>query len=297
MAQYGTILIANIPYDVSTRVSNSVITLTEANNPGADVAALTTYQLYQDTYTLPAGFQNCNEMINFSNMTHTQYVDPAGWLELHRILRVPGTPRSWTVQPSPKFQGVLCAKFFPPPDQAYRYDFVFRKRPRNLVISLYNSGTATCTSASTTVTGTGTWTSAMVGSVIRFSSSTRDAVTGLSGENPYILERVITAFTSATNITIDAVPGMDLTGVKYSISDPVDIEAGAMLTYLQRECEKQMRAIKRMPSTPAEEMMYQQAMVQAWGADDRARERKASGDYPWTGYNLRDVQIGSNIGG
>jgi len=294
-AASGTILISNIPYEVSTRVSGSIITLTAANNPGADVASGTTYTLYQDTYSLPGNFRHCDEMINFSNLAHVRYVDPAQWLEMHRVLRATGLPRVWTVQPSHKYQGILAAKFFPPPDAIYRFDFMYQKRPRNLNVSLYDLGTVSTTDGSTTISGDGSyWTSAMVGAVIRISSSTTDPVTGVEGENPYVIERVITDVASTTSLTVDADPDQTLSDVTYSISDPVDIEAGAMLTYLLRECEKQMRLIKRLQPTPTEEIEHTNAKVVAWAADNRARERMFQGDGVYAPYRLADVPLGSN---
>jgi hypothetical protein len=55
-AASGKIKISGLKYDVNTRVSDSIITLTSSSNPGADVAASTAYTLTQEDYTLPDAF-------------------------------------------------------------------------------------------------------------------------------------------------------------------------------------------------------------------------------------------------
>lgn len=294
-AALGTILINNVPYDVATRTSATVLTLGAAN-PGADVTAGASYTIYQDAYQFPVDFLNTDEMVNFSNPMIMSYLGEAGWLALHRVMRTAAVPTSWCIFPSHKSHGILEMRVYPFPDTAYRLDFIYQRRPRPLTIDSYDVGSASITVlGSATLTGTGTsWNDCMVGSVLRLSSSRTEAVTGAAGDNPPVLERVITAVASATSLTLDAVADTTYTNVKYSISDPVDIEQGAMLTYLLRECEYQARAIKRMDTTAEEQRRYTLAQHQAWEADNRSRERKAEGQSNWYPMRLRDMPLGAN---
>lgn len=275
-AASGVVLLNQQPYDVASRTSGSEIILSVNNNPGADIAAGTAYTLYQDVYPVAGDVARIGTLTNLSGNLGCFYQDPDGWLSMHRVVRGPGLPTSYTIMPSPKFFGLLAFHFYPPPASVYRFSYIYQRKPRDLSIDLYNTGTVTAASASTTLTGSGTnWTSNMVGSVIRLGSGNTDddVPTDPSGSNPAVVERTITAWASATAVTIDAVPGQDLTTVRYTISDPVDIEEGAMLTYTFRECERQLRIIKRLQSNNDEEKQHAEARMLAWEADSRTFER------------------------
>ncbi len=51
-AAAGYVVIANVPYEIDKRISNSIVTLMPLSNPGADVAS-TTYTIFRDTYQMP----------------------------------------------------------------------------------------------------------------------------------------------------------------------------------------------------------------------------------------------------
>lgn len=280
-AASGTLLISGVRYEVSSRLSSTTLQLSVNSNPGEDVAAGTEYDLYKDTYTLPGDFITCGEMVNVSNPSSLAYTDPSEWNKKFRIVQGPSTPHYWTITNDPRYFGVLAIRFYPPPDDDYQIDFMYHRRPRDLLVELYDTGTVSTTNGSTTLTGTGTtFTSSMVGCVIRFSTNSTDAPTGPTGDNPATLERVITSYTSATSLTLDSDPGVSLSGVKYTISDPVDLQEGALLTYLLRECERQLRIVKRMEPTAYEEQLYQQAKIAAMEADPRSTELRHQSP-PW----------------
>src|SRR5579863_7298239 len=148
----------------------------------------------------------------------------------------------------------MSVRFFPPPDNTYFMDFIYKRRPRQLSVVLVSAGTASTTSGSTTVTGTGTsWDSTMVGCSIRFSAQGNNVVpTGPSGENPFFLERTVLSVTSTTSLTVDQDPAYTGTNLAYAISDPIDVEEGAHLNLLLRLCEKQLRMARRIKATPEE---------------------------------------------
>lgn len=292
-AALGTILIDGLTYDVASRTSASVIVLSVNNNPGANVAALTAYTLFQDTYQLPADFVSLQDMVNTSNASRIHFVPAKDWGNIHRQVRNPGQPTRYTIMPSPKYHGVLVARFHQPPSAVLRLDFSYRRTPRPLIWENYHTGTVTLTSASTTVTGTGTsWTSAMIGAVIRFSTDATNLPTapvGGPGGEPAILERLVTDVASTTSLTIDAVPGQNLTGVLYTISDPCDLEQGAMLNYFLRECERQMRIQCRLATGPEEAQALQTSAMSAFERDARSTEATWQGSGPGYGIDVRDM--------
>ena len=249
----GVIQIANVPYDVASRDSGTQLTLATALSPDANIAAGTTYVLWQDTFTLPADFVATDEMIHLNNFLPLTYQHPTKWLVLHRIVRGPATPRLFTIMADPKYFGLFCARVYPPPDNVYVFDYIYQRRPRQLTLENYNTGTVSITSGSTSLAGSGTtWTSSMVGSVLRVSSSSEEP-TGPAEENPASVERTITGFTGTGSMTLDGDPGLTLSGKKYTISDVIDIEEGSMSNFMLRACERQARMVKRLKSTADEE--------------------------------------------
>ena len=74
--------------------SSTIITLSVNSNPGADVAAGTTYPLYRDTYPMPVAFQTADDLIIANQSAMLQYVHPAQWLGHQRSRSGPLGPRT-----------------------------------------------------------------------------------------------------------------------------------------------------------------------------------------------------------
>lgn len=293
----GVVVLNNIPYNVDSNPTSTTVVLSPLTNPGADIAAGSAYTVYQDSYTLPIDFTQCDEIMNINYGLRLTFEHPASWLTFQRIYRGPATPRLYCITGSPSLFGAMSVRFFPPPDNTYFMDFIYKRRPRPLSVALVSSGTVSTTSGSLTVTGSGTsWDSSLAGSIIRFSQAGNNVVpTGMSGENPLYLERTVLSVETATSLTLDVDPGYTASGLYYAISDPVDIEEGAMLNFMLRMCEKQLRVSRRIKSTPEEIADYAAAKMEAMEADSRSSMRQAvgAGGYP---RRLRDFPSGPDGG-
>jgi len=196
-------------------------------------------------------------------------------------------PHMYALKGDPNRFESLSIKLHPVPDDDYKLKFGYNRKPRPMRTDYYAVGTVNLSTSSTTVTGTGTtWHSGMVGSVIRFSNDGTNVPTGLSGASPFWLERVIVGYGSETSITIDEIPGQTLTNVRYSISDPLDVESGAMLTYFLREIERQIRIVRRMKPLADENENYRLTLLNALEADSRIHNSR------WPQYN---VGIGTRL--
>lgn len=273
-ATFGCLRIGLNVYEIAEIKSSTVATLTSALNPGADIAALTTYTLYRDTYPMPIDFLSADQVHDLSRSTTLTKMHPSEWLDSQRCWSNLSAPNFWTYMADPNYFGAIAMKLSPPPDQAYPLDYIYRRLPRQLNVSEYSVGRATCSTATTTVTGIGTaWSSKHVGSVIRFSDVASEKPTGIAGAWPFTVERIVVSVTNATTIVIDTFPNESLANVAYSISDPVDIEHGAMYSYFLRECERQLRIIRRIAANGDEERQHQQAFILACEADNRSFER------------------------
>lgn len=269
-ATYGVVVISNVAYQVATRESSTVITLSPNSNPGADVAAGTTYTIYRDTYPMPSDFLASDQMTEASNNLYPVYVHPSHWLEMQRKSKSPAQPSTYTYTSDPNYFGTMAMRLHPPPDNIYHYDFIYQRRPRPLIYDEVSAGTVAVTSAAFSVTGTSTaFVSDHVGSVIRISDDGTNPPESLEWQNPYDQERVITAYTSATSLTVDTAWDTTRSAVRYIISDPVDIEEGAMMNAFLRCCERQVAISKSLKTKGQADADYDRALILAREADSR----------------------------
>lgn len=280
-AASGSLRIGTVTYDVATRVSDTVLTLDSVLTPATDLDAGTSYTLYQDTYTMPADFVAADQGFADISWGGMDYVHPSKWLQVTRYYySASNTPRFYTFTGDPRNPGRICLRLFPFPDSSRTVDFVYQRRPRVINIISYTTGTATVASGTTpsTVTGTSTvWTANMAGSILRLSADQANLPTGLEGATPYADERTIGVFTSATEVTVDVPLAADYTAVKYRISDPIDVEDGAMLNAFVRCCEKHLATQRTMKNLPLAEKAYLTALVQAREADSRSFATRVAG--------------------
>lgn len=276
----GTIAISNVTYEVFRRVSDTIVQADSIVTPVADIASGTSYTLYQDTYTMPADFVASDRFYAEISWGGMEYVQPNQWLAVTRYYRSSSnTPRYYTFMGSPRESGLFCMRIFPYPDSAATLDGIYLRRPRQIKMDQYSTGTATSSAGSTTVTGSGTaWTSAMEGSVIRLSSNATNLPTDLAGSNPHVVERTIKLVSSATQLTVEESIDTTYSAVKYQISDPIDIDDGAMLEAFYRCCEKHVATMRRLRDADEVSGRYQEALIRAEEADSRSFAGRVAGE-------------------
>ncbi len=273
----GTLRVNDVDYDVADLMSSTVLRLPLFANPGADIAAGATYTLYRDTYPLPVNFQAADDMYIGAHMGILSFVNPNEWLMQQMHDRGPSVPSIYTITSDPNYFGTMGIRFSPPPLEAYNIDYIYKRRPRQMLIQEYKVGTASVASSDDIVTGTGTnWKDNHLGSIIRFSETPALYPTGVTGDNPFEIQRTVIAVNSPTELQLDRISSQTFTEAKYTISDACDIEDGAMLTGLLREIEKEMRIARRMKPAPGEEERYVAAIMQAKEEDSRSMARRAA---------------------
>lgn len=281
----GTVILNNITYEVAARKSATVLTLAVHNNPGADVAAGTSYNIYQDSYPLPTDFQSLGQMVITGYDFFLTFERPGDLLQRRRIYRGQAMPRSYTVQGSPDFMNTMQVVYYPPPDAIYAMDFVYKRRPRGLSIEDHHTGKVTTTADSATVTGTGTaWASRHVGTMFRVSRTT-ELPTSPFGDNQPVCSRIVTAVNSATSITLDDTVPESLSSAPYVLSDPIDVEDGCMLTALLRCAEFQLAHKRRTTERELLERYWMQALIKARETDSRSFADSQAG--PQAGWPTR----------
>ena len=154
--------------------------------------------------------------------------------------------------------------------------FYYRRFPRRIKYSDSSTGTVSGTTSGTAITLSGaTFSSDMVGSVIRFGTSAIKP-TGIRGLNPWIDQKIITAYTDATHVTVDSAPSVNHSSVKYVVSDPLDLRPTMIEPFL-RGCEWKLSLSRRNAESPPQELhqWYMEAIR-------IAGEAEANVDKSWT---------------
>lgn len=278
-AAFGRLIIDEVHYEVEDRKSSTELTLTETSNPGEDVAALTSYILYRSAYPLPSNFRSLVSLWDVDEQREIAHVDPAQHHKLQSYYDTPSTPVDVSIRATGEYYGSMAVHFSPPPDTAKTYDLLYMANPRPLVIDEYNAGTVEVSLSSTTVTGTGTvFPTNCVGSVIRFSTTAAVPTSVLGGiapgggghDNYFAFQGVIKTRTSATVLVLEeAAPVAIPSGSAYVISDPLDLEPGAMLTAFLRATEAEYASRAGRDDAKQRYALARQSLREAMEADSR----------------------------
>lgn len=302
-AAAGRLIINQEVYVVDERKSDTTLTLTESSNPGEDVAS-TTYQWYQDDYPLEVSFRRASPMVELATSSGLQHLQPDQILDYLQGNYAPSDPLFYCFHGNGKEYGRMYVRFAPPPNTAKTYRFMAEISPRPLVTEKYSDGLVS--TSGTTVTGTDTlFTSNHVGAILRFSADGEEEPTGLMGSpgdglrgdgvyNPFTAQRRIMAVTSSTVLRIDSALPSELTSVKFTISDPVDMDDASMATLMTRMSEAEFAS--RCNDVSAEETRTLQALATtqlllAMGADNRNKDMNDG--RRWSPQGLDDLDTGT----
>jgi hypothetical protein len=242
--RYYRMIIAGIHYPINSYIDSTNVTLSANENPGADLAAGTSYQIYRNSYPLPVGFVEIGELYDITNevpipivQTDKQHRDSIFWFD------TPDTPWQASIRNDQEFLNSLSLVFGPPPNAAVVYGYTYHRSPRQLLTEKYATGTVSVSGGSTTCSiTTGAFTTAHIGCVIRFGTSALEPDNVFGGitdtDTACTDQRVIVSVASnGTSCVLDAAPAAAISAVKFTVSDPVDIEHTAMLTAYQRMAE------------------------------------------------------------
>lgn len=253
-AAYGVLIIDGVGYNVTSRVSDSVITLEETTNPGADVASGTAFTIARRLYPLPVAFRRIGTIFESNGNRVLRYESPSE-LQMNLLGGLDtGDPYCWTVRGErADYLNKSVIEFYPIPETSRSYEFTFLPEPRAFTLPArsVSSGTISMDSGGTTVTGSGTaFTDEMIGTVFRASAASNLSPTSHVGANPPIVEGIVTDVTSSTVLTIDTAAPSALSGVSWNVSDLIDIEPGTTLTYFFRQCEAELAHLLRLKDVP-----------------------------------------------
>lgn len=260
-------------YSISSVTGANTAVSPIENAPSSNISSAESVTLYRNAYFLPIDFRKMRGLYDVDSELGIPIIDDAvQQADSLLFYDTPDWPRRAALRNTGEVYVGLELVFSPPPDAERTYDVMYEAEPRALKILEENAGT--CTVSSLSVTGSGTaFDSSMVGSVIRFTTSTTDAPTSLEGyissDNPYDEYRVITAVASATSLTIDEAVSGTYSGTKFSISDPLDIDVTSMYTCLLRMAEVEYGRLSGAPDLSTREQLASRELERAKENDNR----------------------------
>lgn len=257
----------NVVVRISKRISGNALLADTVVKFPTDLLTPKTALVYQSLYRLPGDFRNIDTPMDQNKWTYFTYVEPDMAMKIESTVDLQGPPNAWTVIKDPYSAG-WAIKVIGYPIIVQTLDFTYRRLPRGLRLSGHESAAraGTVTASGLSVTGSGTnFTTAMVGSVIRFgtSSSVPDS---LGSMNPYEAEAIITAVASPTALTLSR--EITATSVKYIVTDIVDMPDGMHNALLS--CSEYWLARMRGAKPENAYAMYQRDLRLAMEGDQLA---------------------------
>jgi hypothetical protein len=302
----GTLVPASgAEYEISERLTDTTATLTETSNPGSDFSS-TAYTLYNDKHLLPLDALSIDQLYGASDKKELTWTDPKDFLQQRQKGKKTDRPGFYTLLGDVDAMGRMMIRLAPFPVAALEIDYTYARNARPLLFDSYTAGTVT-TAATTAVTGASTsWVAAMVGSVLRVGYASADVAEDLADTAPqwfesmampypWLYEQRVTDVDSATALTVDAaIPA--LSGVRYEISDPIDIEQGAMMTAFMRCCEWQLGCLMRWQDRKELGDEYERALMAAIQVDKNYNLRSRIEPTPVAEIERRE-NMPTNLGG
>ena len=268
--------------DIESRKSASVVTLDATMNPGQDVAAGAEFVAYRRYYRLPNDFQSLESPVNESLASIGRYITPQKMLEIGRRDTLCGdTVQYFTIAPVPDLYGAMGLFLDGYLTESQTLDFIYKRKPRELrYVGTDLSecpGTITVVAGSAAIAGTTTtFASGHIGSLLRIGSHATRLPTGLDGLLPYVEQRTITSCTSATSIATDAVVTAAASGVKYSITDPIDLE-GTVYDAMMAMAKKYVAIEKNSKNWQQIAALADESLFRAKCGDNRVTQRRVAG--------------------
>lgn len=287
-AAFGYVRVGTDHWPIARRISATIAQAREDKNPGADITAGTAYQWYRSEYPYPLTTWRHGELVDAADEYPLDYTSPASAIETVAADR----PQRYTVRGDGRYINNLAFVFVPPSSTARTYEYSEQATGWPLTTEKLATGTVTVVAASTTATVTSAvLTNNHVGCIMRFSSTADEPTSlrgGLAKDNPYQYQRVIRSVTSTTVCVLDSAITDGVTAKPYTISSPIDIDAGPMLRAFWSLCEWEFcqRANRDAKLTSQKERQWNQHLLLAQDADRRIQQIQ-SGEYDGEGeYSL-----------
>lgn len=266
--------------DVEARKSATVVTLDSVMCPTADIDE-TTATLFPRWYRLPNDFVSMARPADEDSWCLGAETDKESIEHRMRYDDSTGNVERFAVGAPRDLYGAMALYLWPPTNEDETLDIPYRRRPRAMRYSGHEdaevAGTIAVTANSATVAGTDTsFATAMIGSLLRIGDDSTYHPTGLEGKYPYVEQRSIIAIASTSSLTLDAAVASSASGVKYRITDPVDVDIAVYDAFIA--CAKMHLATAlKMKGARFAVQDYRDALRRAKEADFRSYSPRRAG--------------------
>ena len=292
--QDWAIQIDDIVCEVERRYSDTVVQLDQVMRPREDVSAGTSYTAYKRWYRFPNDFRSLIQPMEESAGLRGKYIPPTKMEELSRWWFDTGDIYYYTIRSAPGLYGARALFVHGASDEDETYDFLYRRWARPLRYHGESAddyaGTISVTADSTTVSGDGTSfdTQRHAGSLLWIGDDASNVPTGWEGGStsiePYAEQRSIREVTDTSTLTLDAEATTTRSGVKYRITDPIDLDVAAIDAFLVC-CEAEFSRLAVLSGKSVArnirqdlEKSYERALTEAKGADNDVQQRQIVGE-------------------
>lgn len=236
-AGHGMVRMGGVDYEVSRRVSDTVLNLEVA--PPHDIAAGTSYLLFRCLYPLPPDFRRLDRVFRANNRHQLESIDP-GTMYAESIYSFSTSSWPWSVglRHDGKSYATMSLELGQRPGTSVAYGFLYEASPRQIAIEKYSLGTVAISGTTATLTG-GTFAPSHAGAILRVSYN-QNPPTGRIGslvenDNPIAYETIIMEVVDDTTAIVD-VPAT-FSGLGFYVSDPLDMPYGPVLQAFWRLAE------------------------------------------------------------
>lgn len=278
-AEFGSLIIGSLRYDIERRVSDTVVEIAARNAPTADIAASTTYQWIRFQYLLPVDFGDVTAVIDPQSLSHMSRYSPQELFDCRDSIPSASYPSGWAIQPSVQRPGRTEILFTSIAAASQPIRIQYLARTGNPAFTELSTGTVAVTGDAATFSGS-ILSEACVGAVLRVAPSTTkptspygvwiDNDTGTRTVVP-TYEQIVSEVSSATVAVLDSAVSSDVTGKAFTLSPRVDVEPAAMwdayLALAEFEYCDLSRADERVRN--AANLRFQQRLREAIIADSR----------------------------
>ncbi len=276
----ASIQFGGVVSDIESELTTTTATLDAMMNPGKDVES-GSFTLYPRWYRLPADFVSFTTPMEDTPWRLGTYITPTEMAQRDRYNPQTGDICYYTIGPVPDLLGAMGLFVYPASNADETFDFVYKRRPRQLRYAGTDAndygGTIGGTAAA--ITGTDTaFESSMGGSILRIGGASYRP-TGVEGLHPWVEQRSIKSVSSTTELTLDATATAysgTWSGKKYTITDPIDLDVVVYDAFL-RLCEKKAAEALDLKSVSQITRVAANAMALAKGGDARVKQRRVAG--------------------
>jgi hypothetical protein len=269
-AQYGAVIIDEVRYIITRRISDTVVELDQNQSPAADIAAGTTYRWHRYRYLLPHDVGRIISVVDALHFRTLVQKSTDFIFQQSEVIRSESYPTSFNMVRSPDFPGRWELWVASASSAARPLRILYEARFVQAIIDEESAGTVTITANEDTATfSNAIATDDFVGCVLRTGRNDKKPTARVGGigevnGDDLVLptsERVITAVNSTTEVVLSAPVTSTVTAQKFTVSTHIDVNPSGMLAFFHRLVQYHYHLIRQSPAQ--ETLLATQSLIEA----------------------------------